>query len=42
MILGLDSSAVSASAAIWDGGKIISECTVNNRLTHSQTLMVMA
>lgn len=39
LILGIDASAVSASAALWDGEKIVSQCCVNNRLTHSQTLL---
>ena len=40
-ILGIDSSAKSASAAITDGGKIISSLYTNTGLTHSQTLMPM-
>lgn len=39
LILGIDSSALAASAAVWDGEKVLSQCTVNNRLTHSQTLL---
>ena len=41
LILGIDSSALAASAAVWDGEKVLSQCTVNNRLTHSQTLLPM-
>ncbi|MDD6276449.1 MAG: tRNA (adenosine(37)-N6)-threonylcarbamoyltransferase complex dimerization subunit type 1 TsaB [Clostridia bacterium] len=40
-ILGIDSSAKSASAAITDDGKIISYLYTNTGLTHSQTLMPM-
>lgn len=40
-ILAVDSSAVSASAAIYDDEKLIAENFVNNKLTHSQTLMMM-
>ncbi|MCR4614652.1 MAG: tRNA (adenosine(37)-N6)-threonylcarbamoyltransferase complex dimerization subunit type 1 TsaB [Clostridiales bacterium] len=40
-ILAIDSSAVSASAAILDGEKIIGRAFVNVGLTHSQTLMPM-
>lgn len=39
MILAVDSSAVSAGAAIVNDGKILSEGFVNNKLTHSRTLM---
>lgn len=40
-ILGIDSSAKSASAAITENGKIISSFYINTGLTHSQTLMPM-
>lgn len=38
-ILSLDSSSVTASVAITENNKIISEKLINNGLTHSQTLM---
>lgn len=40
-ILGIDSSAKSASAAVVENGKIISSFYINTGLTHSQTLMPM-
>lgn len=40
-ILSVDSSSVTASVAITDNGKILSEKFINNGLTHSQTLMPM-
>lgn len=40
-ILGIDSSAKSASAAVTENGKIISSFYINTGLTHSQTLMPM-
>lgn len=40
-ILAVDSSAKSASVAVTDNGRLISECFVNNGLTHSRTLMPM-
>ena len=40
-ILGIDSSAKSASAAITQDGKILSSFYINTGLTHSQTLMPM-
>lgn len=40
-ILGIDSSAKSASVAITENGKIISSFYINTGLTHSQTLMPM-
>ena len=40
-ILGIDSSAKSASAAITQDGKILSSFFINTGLTHSQTLMPM-
>ena len=41
IILAVDSSAVAASAALTRDGKVLGEFYVNNRLTHSQTLMPM-
>lgn len=40
-ILGIDSSGLVASAAIADDKNIIAEFTVNNKQTHSQTLLPM-
>ncbi len=40
-ILGIDSSAKSASVAITDGEKILGSFYTNTGLTHSQTLMPM-
>lgn len=40
-ILGIDSSAKSASAAVIEKGKIVSSFYINTGLTHSQTLMPM-
>lgn len=40
-ILALDSSAVAASAAIVEDGKILGENYINVGLTHSQTLLPM-
>ncbi len=40
-ILSVDSSSVTASVAITENGKILSENFINNGLTHSQTLMPM-
>lgn len=40
-ILAVDSSAKSASVAVAENGRLISECFVNNTLTHSRTLMPM-
>ena len=40
-ILGIDSSGIVASAAIADEKNIIAEFTVNNKQTHSQTLLPM-
>ncbi len=41
MILSIDSSAVTASAALTDGDKVIKSEFVNAGLTHSETLMPM-
>ncbi|MCH5198383.1 MAG: tRNA (adenosine(37)-N6)-threonylcarbamoyltransferase complex dimerization subunit type 1 TsaB [Oscillospiraceae bacterium] len=40
-ILGVESSAVSAGAAVLKDGKIISESYLNVGLTHSETLMTL-
>ncbi len=40
-ILAIESSAVSASVAVSDNGRIVSENFINAGLTHSQTLMPM-
>ncbi len=40
-ILALDSSGMTASAAIVEEEKIIAEYNINNKLTHSQTLLPM-
>lgn len=40
-ILGIDTSAVSAGAAIVTDGKLISETYINTGLTHSQTIMCL-
>lgn len=40
-ILGIDSSAKSASAAVTENSKVISSFYINTGLTHSQTLMPM-
>jgi len=41
LILGIESSSLVASAAVLGDEKLIAEYTVNNTLTHSQTLMPM-
>ena len=41
MIIALESSGMTASAAIAGPDKIIAEYSVNNKLTHSQTLLPM-
>lgn len=38
-ILGIDTSSAVASAAICDGDRLICETSLNNKLTHSQTIM---
>ena len=40
-ILGIEASGLVASAALWEDGALKAEYTVNNRLTHSQTLLPM-
>ena len=40
-LLAVESSAKSASAAIWYDGKIVAENFINTGFTHSQTLMPM-
>lgn len=40
-ILAIDSSGLSASVAILEDEKIVAEYTINNKLTHSHTLMPM-
>ncbi|MBQ8503394.1 MAG: tRNA (adenosine(37)-N6)-threonylcarbamoyltransferase complex dimerization subunit type 1 TsaB [Clostridia bacterium] len=40
-ILAVDTSAVCASVAVTQDGKILSECSINTGLTHSRTLMPM-
>ena len=39
LILGIDSSAVSVGAAVYDDGRPVAEGFINNKITHSQTLM---
>ena len=41
ILLGMDTSAVAASVALWEDGRIIGESFVNARLTHSQTILPM-
>ncbi len=40
-ILAVDTSAVCASVAVTEEGKILSECSINTGLTHSRTLLPM-
>lgn len=40
-VLSIDSSGITASAAVADDNNVIAEFTVNNRQTHSQTLLPM-
>lgn len=40
-ILGLDTSSVAGSCAVWEDGKILGEFYINTRLTHSQTMLPM-
>ena len=39
--LGLDTSAVAASAALWEDGRLLGENFINVKLTHSQTILPM-
>lgn len=41
MILGIDSSAITASCAVCDGDKIVAEQFLNTAHTHSETLLPM-
>ncbi len=41
MILGIDSSAISAGCALVEGDKIVAEEYLNTRHTHSETLLPM-
>ncbi len=41
MILGIDSSAITAGCALYDSGKVIAEQFLNTKHTHSQTLLPM-
>lgn len=41
IILGIDSSAISAGCALVEGDKIIAESFLNTRHTHSETLLPM-
>lgn len=41
MILGIDSSAISAGCALVEGDKIVAEQFLNTRHTHSETLLPM-
>ena len=40
-ILAVDTSAVCASVAVTENGKVLSESSVNTGLTHSRTLLPM-
>lgn len=40
-ILGIDASGLSASVAILEDEKLVAEYSINNKLTHSHTLMPM-
>lgn len=42
LLLAFETSAKSASVALFDDTKLLGECYQNTGLTHSQTLMVMA
>lgn len=41
MILGIDSSAITAGCALMDNGRVIAEQFLNTKHTHSQTLLPM-
>ncbi len=40
-ILGIESAALTASAAVWEDGLLAAEYTVTHKKTHSQTLLPM-
>ncbi len=40
-IIGIESSSLVASAAVWEDGKLLAEYTVDHKKTHSQTLLPM-
>lgn len=40
-ILAVDTTSLTATAAVVDSGKLLGEITINNKLTHSQTMMPM-
>ena len=41
LMLGMDTSAVAASAALWEDERLVGESFVNVKLTHSQTILPM-
>ena len=41
LMLGMDTSAVAASVALWEDGRLLGENFVNVKLTHSQTILPM-
>ena len=41
LILGLDTTAVTASVALFDGERVIASSSVHNKLTHSEKLLPM-
>lgn len=41
LTLGIDTSAVAASAALWEDERLIGESFINVKLTHSQTILPM-
>ena len=41
-LLSVDSTASACSVSLTEGGKVLGEFYCNTKLTHSQTLMVMA
>lgn len=40
-ILAVDTTGKTASAAIWENNTILAEYTINDKMTHSQTIMPM-
>ena len=40
-IIGIESSSLVASAAVWEDEKLLAEYTVDHKKTHSQTLLPM-